>query len=113
MHEMALAEGVLQILVDQSREQDFTKVKKVWIEIGELSHVEPDALDFCFDSVVRDTLADGAKLEIIRTPGKAWCHNCGKDVHISSLIEACPDCGGYQLQKTGGDDMRVRELEVE
>jgi len=113
MHEMALAEGVLQILQDQAREQNFQQVKTVWLEIGELSHVEPDALSFCFDAVVDGSLAEGAKLEIISTPGKAWCHNCAKDVHVSDLTEACPLCRGYQLQMTGGDNMRVRELEVD
>ncbi len=113
MHEMSLAEGVLQILQDQARTEKFACVKTVWLEIGQLSHVDPDAIKFCFDAVTRGTLADAAKLEIIRTPGKSWCHDCMKPVAVSSLIDACPDCGGYKLQVTEGDDMRVREVEVD
>jgi len=113
MHEMALAEGVLQILQDQAKAQDFATVKTVWLEIGELSHVSPEAISFCFDAVTRGTLAGGATLEIIRTPGKAWCHDCGEAVCVSSLIAPCPTCGGHKLQVTEGEDMRVREVEVD
>lgn len=113
MHEMSLAEGVLQILEDQAKSQNYTKVKTVWLEIGELSHVDPDAIAFCFDAVIHGTLADGAKLEIIRTPGQAWCHDCSAHVAVSSLVDPCPKCGGHRTQVTDGDDMRVKELEVD
>jgi len=113
MHELSLAEGVLQIIQDQGQAQNFTQVKTVWLELGELSHVDPDAIRFCFDAVMRDTIAHEAKLEIRRTPGAAWCHDCLKTVAVSSLIEPCPDCGGFKLQVTDGDAMRVHELEVE
>jgi len=113
MHEMSLAEGVLQILEDQAKSQDYTKVKTVWLEIGELSHVDPNAIAFCFDAVIHGTIADGAKLEIIRTPGRAWCHDCSEHIAVSSLVDPCPKCGGHRIQVTDGDDMRVKELEVD
>ena len=112
MHEMALAESVVQIVETQAAEAGSDKITAVWIEIGELSHVEPDAMSFCFEAIARGTRAEGARLEIIRAPGQAWCHKCAKQVHVKSLVEACPKCGGYQLQVTGGDDMRVKEMEV-
>lgn len=113
MHEMALAEGIMQILEDQAKSQHFERVKTVWLEIGELSHVDPDAIRFCFDAVAHDTIVEGANLEIDRVPGQAWCHTCARHVKISKLVDPCPLCDRYQLQVTGGEDMRVRELEVD
>jgi len=113
MHEMSLAEGVLKILQDQAKAQAFNRVMTVWLEIGELSHVDPHAISFCFDAVTRGSIAEGARLEIVCTPGQAWCHDCAKTVTVSSLIDACPDCGGHKLHVTGGEDMRVQELEVD
>ena len=112
MHEMALAESVLQILRDNARSQGFTRVKTVWLEIGRLSGVEPQALRFCFDAVTRDSLAEGARLEIVDTPGQAWCMRCSEPVTIAARYDSCPRCGSHQLQVTGGTEMRVRELEV-
>ncbi len=113
MHEMSLCEGVLQVLQSEAQQQHFERVKKVWLEIGELSSAEPDAMLFCFDVVVQGSVAEGAQLEIIRTPGEAWCMQCAKTVRVKQRFDECPDCGSYQLQVTGGDEMKIKQLEVE
>jgi len=113
MHEMSLCEGVLQVLQDNAHSQGFSSVKTVWLEIGTLSGVELDAMRFCFDAVMRDSVADKAKLEIIEIPGKAWCLKCAKAVQVKQRFDQCPDCESYQLQVISGDEMRIKELEVE
>jgi len=113
MHEMSLCESVLGILEDNARRQGFERVKVVWLEIGALSEVEPEAMRFCFDAVVRNTLADQARLEITEIPGEAWCMQCNKIVQVAQCFDACPECGSYQLQVTGGEEMKIKELEVE
>lgn len=110
---MSLAEGVLQLVEDAARAQDFSRVTAVWLEIGELSGVEIEAMKFCFDAVVRDSIAQGARLEIIATPGSGWCMQCSKAVPMREVFGECPDCGSHQMQVTGGTEMRVKELEVE
>ncbi len=112
MHEMSLAEGVLQLIEDAARKQAFTKVATVWLEIGQLAGVEVEAMRFCFDAVSRGSLAEGAKLEIIATPGAGWCLQCSASVAMSELYGACPRCGDRQVRVTGGTEMRVKELEV-
>lgn len=113
MHEMSLTEGVLRILEDQAKVQNYARVRTVWLELGQLSHADPQAMAFCFDAVMRGTLADGARLEIVRTPGEAWCLDCAETVPVAQRYDACPRCGGHRLQVTAGDDMRILELEVE
>jgi len=113
MHEMSLCESVLQILESEAKKQGFSKVKIVWLEIGRLSSVEPEAMLFSFDVVTRNSLAEGATLNIIDIPGNAWCMQCAKNVVVKQRYDECPECGSYQLQVTGGDDMKIKELEVE
>ena len=113
MHELSLCEGVLQVLQHSAREQGFSRVKKVWLEIGSLAGVEPEAMRFNFDAVTRDTLADKAELEIVPIAGEAWCLPCAQTVPIAARFDACPHCGSYQLQVVGGEQMKVKELEVE
>lgn len=113
MHEMSLAEGVLQIIEDHAAKEGFSRVKSVWLEIGALSGVEPEAMRFCFDAVTRGSMAEGAALAIIEAPGSGWCMQCGDTVPLPERYSACPRCGGYQLQVSGGTEMRVKELEVE
>ena len=112
MHEMSLCEGVLQVLESEALSQGYKQVKAVWLEIGNLSGVEIEAMKFCFDAVMRDSLADGALLNIIPVAGTAWCMPCSKTVVIQQRFDECPDCGSYQLQVTAGDEMKIKELEV-
>ncbi len=112
MHEMSLAEGVLQIIEDAAQVQHFSHVKTVWLEIGRLAGVEVEAMRFCFDAVTRDTIAHEAKLEIEQIPGQAWCMACARTVEVQTLYDVCPECGSHELRITGGNEMRVRELEV-
>ena len=77
MHEMALAESMLEIVEQTARGNGARRVTLVRLEIGALSHVEPEALRFCFDVVTRESLAEGARLDIETTPGEAWCMPCG------------------------------------
>jgi hydrogenase nickel incorporation protein HypA/HybF len=113
MHEMSLAENVLQLIEDSARTQQFKRVRSVVLEIGKLSSVEPDAMRFCFEAVVAGSIAQGARLDIIETEGLGWCASCLCHVPLAACFEPCPLCGNYQISISGGDAMRVKELEVE
>ncbi len=113
MHEMALAHSIVEVIREQAVSQDFRRVTRVRLVIGALSHVEPDALAFGFDAASRGSPAEGAALEIERPPGEAFCLECETGVTIGDRAAACPACGGYKLMVTGGEDMRIKDLEVE
>lgn len=113
MHEMSIAEGLIQLLEDQAHSQQFTRVKTLWLEIGPLAAVDAHALHFCFEAVARDTLAEGARLEIIELPGRGWCLGCNALIPIRRRYDSCPQCGSHQVQVTQGDELRVKELEVD
>lgn len=110
MHEMSIAESVLGIVADTARRGGLARVSAVRLEIGALAAVETRSLRFCFDSVTRGSVAEGAQLVIDELPGAAWCFGCNEPVAIASRTDACPRCGGGRLQVTGGTDMRVKDI---
>ena len=107
MHEMSLAEGVLQIIAEAAGAEKFRRVRRVVLEIGKLSAVEPEAMRFCFEAVMQGSIAEGAMLYIVETAGQGWCAQCARHLLFAALYDACP------LGVTAGDAMRVIELEVE
>jgi hydrogenase nickel incorporation protein HypA/HybF len=109
---MSLAEGILQIVESTAQANEAQTVRAVWLELGALSHVELEALRFSFDAVKRGTVANEARLEVVTTPGRAWCMPCGEAVDLARLGDACPRCGSYQLQVTQGEEMRIKEIEI-
>ncbi len=112
MHEMALASHMLAIITEQAETQNYDKVLRVCLEIGIFSDVEPEAMRFCFEAVTRDSLAENAVLEIERPLGQGWCMDCAQTVEMSDRLGSCPACGSAKVQITGGDQMRIKELEV-
>jgi hydrogenase nickel incorporation protein HypA/HybF len=113
MHEMSLAESVREIVDETARANCARRVAAVRLEIGKLAQVEIDAMRFAFDVAMRGSLAESARLEIVETDGAAWCMRCSQPVAIARRGDACPLCGTYQLQVTGGERMRVMDMEIE
>ncbi len=113
MHEMSLAESVLRIIEDEARAHRLHRVRSVTLEIGKLAAVEPEAMRFAFTAVTRDTLAEGATLELNEIPGAGCCARCGATVEMDEPLALCPQCGSGAVLVTGGDRMRVVELEAE
>lgn len=109
---MSLAESVLQIIEESARLQKFKHVRIVVLEIGKLAAVEADAMRFCFDAVVSGTLAEGAQLQIIETPGAGICLTCNAEVEMQEQYGLCPACGSPRLKITAGNHMRVKDLAV-
>lgn len=112
MHEMSIAESIVQIAEEAAARDGDTRVRTVFVEIGALAGVEVEALRFCWDAVTREGRAAGARLDITATPGQGWCLKCSATVALPALYADCPSCGGYQVQVTAGTEMRVREIEV-
>jgi hydrogenase nickel incorporation protein HypA/HybF len=112
MHEMALTESIVEIAVEAAKEQGAQRVIRVFVDVGALSSVEPEALAFCFEAAAAGTLAEGASLEINRIEGAGWCADCGRPVALAERFGACPECGRSAVQMTAGDELRVREMEV-
>jgi hydrogenase nickel incorporation protein HypA/HybF len=113
MHELALAESIVRIVEDAARRHGAARIRTVALELGALSHAEPDALAFAFEVAARGGCARGARLDIHRTPGAAQCAACGDTVPLECLGDPCPRCGGYELRVTDGDALRVRDIEID
>ncbi len=112
MHELSLAESMRELIVEQSERQGFTRVTKVLLEVGELSHVEADAMRFCFESVMHNSPASEADLEICHLEGRSRCPECGFEGPLKQLYDPCSRCGTFGQKVIQGDAVRIKSLEV-
>lgn len=113
MHELSLAESIIELIEDAARREDFVSVKTVFMEIGRLSCVAPDALHVAFEHAARGTCLAGAELEIRNINGAGECPACGASVAMETVYDCCPQCGAHPLRVLQGMEMRVAELDVE
>lgn len=110
MHEMSITQGIIDICEQHAGGR---RILSVDVEIGELSSVVPQAVEFCFEACCLGTLLEGARINIIRVPGSGHCLDCGRETPVTALFGACQCCGGYQVSILTGEEMRVREIEVD
>jgi len=113
MHEMSLVEGVRQLIEEAAVREGFSRVRSVRVEIGQLSGVEREAFEFCFELAMLDSIAAGARLDIVATPGRGRCLECGREGMLTVVYDPCEHCGALPVEVIGGVDMRVIDLEVE
>ena len=112
MHEVSLIENVIALVEQERAKHAFRRVKMIKLKVGALGHAEPEALRFCFDAVAAGTIAEGSRLEIEIIPGEGWCVDCRGSVPLRERFGACPVCAGRHISVTGGDDLRLAEMEV-
>ena len=99
--------------MEQAARERFSQVHRVSLEVGELCGVAVEALAFCFDIVTQGTIAADAHLDLVSVPGEGVCERCQSYCTVSSRVEPCPFCGAGDVVILGGDQIRIKELEVE
>ena len=110
MHELSIAESVVQIA---SRHANGRRVTKVCLKVGHLRQVVPSALAFSFELVAQDTPVDGATLELEEVPATGLCRECGAESRLESFPLQCGACGGFDLEIIEGEELYVESLEME
>ena len=112
MHELTLAESMIDIVERAAAQAEVSKVTRVRLSIGALAHVESDALLYCCEVVSRGGVAAGARFEVDRPPGRARCNACGQIFVLESLAIGCPNCVSHDLLVLDGEQMKVVEIGV-
>lgn len=110
MHELSITRNVVAIVSERAAGQRVTRIR---LEIGRLSAIMPDAIRFCFSVCAENTAAAGAALEIDEIAGLGACNHCGKNVEMLMLVGRCPICGEPGLRLIAGQEMKIKEMEVE
>lgn len=114
MHELYLAESIINIVKDYAARDGFQKVNSVSLSYGRLSCIEPKSLQFGFDVQAQGTPAEGAALNFQILPAIVHCFSCEKDLEVKTLTGACPACGGNEVMLTAGtEELQILELDVD
>lgn len=113
MHELSITQSMLDIAFGHARRHQSEKILKVRMVVGKMYGVVVDSIRFCFEAITKDTMAEGAVLEIeeVRYTGK--CTGCAQSFEVLDYTLLCPGCGSTNIEITGGRELYVKEIEVE
>ncbi|AKG23777.1 hydrogenase maturation nickel metallochaperone HypA/HybF [Calothrix sp. 336/3] len=109
MHELGITQNIVAIASEYAEGK---KVSRVLLEIGKLSAIMPDAIRFCFDICSQGTVLAEAKLEIREISGLGKCQNCGAEIPLTQLFGQCI-CGSTNISLIAGEELKIKEIEVE
>ena len=113
MHELSIALGIVKIAEDEARKAGASKVTNIEIEIGRLSGIELDSLEFVWPAAVRDSILEDAKRTIHQVDGIAKCMDCDHEFPVEHVYDSCPKCESNLKEIIKGKELRVMTLEVD
>jgi hydrogenase nickel incorporation protein HypA/HybF len=113
MHEISIAQSIIEIAEAKAREANSGRIQVIKIRLGEFTTVVREALEFAFEVARQETLAENARLEIETVPMVVRCVSCGsvKDP-VRDVCLICPQCG-LPLEVLSGEELQVQYIEVE
>ena len=112
MHELGIAENILDIVRRNIPDDRASSVKIVRLRVGPFAGVVPDSLKFCFDALSGDAGMTNAALRIEQTPLVVSCRDCGNKSEVKNFVFLCSACGGGNLEIISGNELEVVEIEL-
>lgn len=107
MHEVSIMAEAVRMAVDSAQAAGAGRITGLRLRVGALSGAAPDAMRFAWDVVSRDTIAEGARLEIEPVPAAVWCATCRAEFECADFLDECPRC-----HNVSGELRRGRELDI-
>jgi hydrogenase nickel incorporation protein HypA/HybF len=113
MHEFSIAMSVVDIASEYAEKEKATVVREIEIEVGELSGVVLEALEFALESAVKGSILEHARIVTTTIPGKARCMECHHEYPTSDFFKRCPVCKSCAPDIIGGKELRVKSMIVD
>lgn len=109
MHELSLSSAIVATVVKHA---GGSKVSAVNVRVGDLRQVVPDSLEFYFSFAARDTVCEGAALNMTTVRAGLRCPACDHGWTLESPIFKCPSCGSADVSIVAGNEFEVETIEV-
>ena len=113
MHEMSIAINIVEIAEKEAKKNNAAKIKEIELEIGRLSGVIVEALEFALESAVKNTILENAEFIIHEIEGKCQCRQCQHVFSTDDFIMVCPKCSNFDIKIINGKEMKIKSLVVE
>jgi hydrogenase nickel incorporation protein HypA/HybF len=113
MHELSVAESILNISCDYAARSGASRVTAIDLVIGQLSSIVDDSVMFYWDFVAENSICEGAQLRFTRTPARLQCLDCELEYTIPDQLSPCPRCSSFHVRIVAGEEFYVDSIEIE
>ncbi len=114
MHELSIALSILDVVEEQRQQLGSPHVVTIYLKIGPLSGVLPDALRNAYELARAGTPLSDATLRIEDSPIVMLCPVCQAERAVESpQTLCCIECGAAAYDVISGRELEVCGLEIE
>ena len=113
MHEMGITQSILAASFDAAREAGATRITEIRISVGEMTETVDFALQFAFEALTPETMAEGAQLVITKVPAKSRCNECGTEYAHDRFQMLCTNCGSMNVELLQGRELQIDSVEAD
>jgi hydrogenase nickel incorporation protein HypA/HybF len=113
MHEMGITQGILATAFDAAREAGATRITEITISVGEMTEIVDFALQFAFEALTPETMAEGATLVVNLIPARSHCLDCDLTYDHDRFQMVCPECGSLTVEMLQGRELRIDSIEAD
>lgn len=113
MHELPVTQSLLKIALDHAEKAKAQRITDLHIVMGELSSMVDDSIQFYWELIARDTIAEKAALHFCRVPAELQCMTCFHKYHPTDQELVCPQCGGVGAKIIAGEEFALESIDVE
>ena len=113
MHELSVTESLLEISLRHASAAGAHKVTDLYIVIGQMASIVDESVQFYWDIIAANTLAEGAQLHFERIPTKMACQVCQTEFSPGDMTFECPNCGSVQIRILSGEEFYLKAINVE
>lgn len=112
MHELAVTESLLAIVIQSAEENQAQKVTDITLSIGALSSIIDESVQFYWDHISKGTIAEEATLHFNRIHASLRCLDCNTEFTLEDELTPCPNCQGINLNIIAGEEFQVDYIEI-
>jgi hydrogenase nickel incorporation protein HypA/HybF len=113
MHELSITENILEIALRHAKQANAKKINTIYLAIGELASIIDDSVQFYWDIVAKDTIAEEAVLNFKRIPVTLQCQVCSMRFSPNEDDFSCPDCDSNNIKVVSGNEFYLDAIDVE
>ena len=112
MHELSIAQSIVDLAEQEARNHHAGSIEELELEIGVLAGIEWIALDFALESAIKGSLLENARIVRQIIAGEGRCGDCENRFPVENLLSACPICSSYAVKIVKGKELRIKSIVV-
>ncbi len=113
MHELSIAMSIVDIAAKQAEAASARAVSRVELDIGALSGIEYESLEFALTVAVENTLLEGTEFKINRIEPLCQCLSCDNLYTPNGVFSHCPECQEQNIEIIKGKELQIKSLLIE